>query len=154
MRYSLLEGLLGFWGGRRVDARIVGGLLKSQVAGVAIFDPRLRCVQANAEMARLAQTTPTEIVGRTIEQLLAGRRAEELTAIKRVMATGEPAHARIIEGEGLQLRVDYLPVGAGGSNDGVVVVAVDLTAQHRAEQALTERLSVAQLISELSASFI
>ena len=138
-----------------MDARIVEGLLASEVVGIAIFDPRLRCVQANGEMARLAATTPAAMVGRSLEEILGGRRADELSVIARVLATGEPALGRTIEDDGLHLRVDYQPLRAGGGRaDGLVILAVDLSAQRRAEHLLTERLAVAELISELSASFI
>ncbi len=155
MRYSLVESLLRFWGGRSVDARIVEGLLASKVVGIAIFDPRLICVQANAEMARLGRITPAEMVGRSLEAILGGRRRDELSVVARVLASGQPALGRTIDDDGMQLRVDYQPLrGAGGRAEGVVVVAVDMLPQRRAEQALTERLAVSELISELSASFI
>ena len=155
MRYSFLYRLLAFWGRRSVDARIVEGLLGSQVAGIAILDGGLRCVQANGEMARLASTTPSGLIGRNIEEILGGRRPDELAAMRRVLATGAPALDRSVDAEPLRLRVDYLPLGSdAGDGDGVVIVAVDLSAQHRAESALAERLITAELISTLSASFI
>ena len=97
MRYSLVESLLGFWGGRSVDARIVAALLKSRVAGIAIFDHQLRCVQVNAEMTRLAATTPDRFVGRTLGDIMGDSRTDELSAIAHVLSTGTPVHDRTIE---------------------------------------------------------
>ena len=155
MRYSLAESLLRFWGRRSVDARIVEGMLKSHVAGVAIFDQALRCVQANAELARLARTTPAQLIGRSLEQILGAQRSDELSAITRVLMTGVSVLDRIVQSETLKLRVDYLPLrGETTQPSGVVIVAVDLSAQRRVEAALAERLATSQLISELSASFI
>jgi len=156
MRYSFVESLLRFWGRRSVDARIGEGLFETQVAGIAIFDQGLRCMQANAELARLAQSTPAQLVGRTLESILSGQRADELSAISRVLKTGTPVLDRIIEEGALTLRVDYLPVRgeSAAAPVGVIVVAVDLGALRRAEAALAERLSTMELISELSTSFI
>ena len=138
-----------------MDARIVDGVFGTGVAGIAVFDQRLCCVQANAELARLARTTPTQLIGRSFQELLGGRRPEELAAITRVLATGAPLVDRSVETETLTLRVDYLPLrGDSPQPTGVMVVAVDLSAQRRAEAALATRLATSELISELSASFI
>ncbi|MGZ3428614.1 MAG: GAF domain-containing protein, partial [Polyangia bacterium] len=140
---------------RSVDARIVAALLKSRVAGIAIFDQQLRCVQVNAEMTRLAASTPDRFVGRRLDEILGNSRADELSVVTHVLSTGTPALDRTIESDELQLRVDYLPLnGDAGQPTGVAIVAVDLTALRRAEQELAQRLAVSELISELSASFI
>jgi transcriptional regulator with GAF, ATPase, and Fis domain len=138
-----------------VDARIVAALLKSRVVGVAIFDPHLRCVQVNAEMARLAATTPDRFVGRTLDEIMRHAKADELSTITHVLSTGNAALDRAVDAGELQLRVDYLPLpGEASAPAGVAIVAVDLSAQRRAENALAERLAVTELLSELSTSFI
>ncbi len=138
-----------------MEAPIVEALLKSHVGGVAIFDQQLRCVQVNAEMARLASIPRERLLGRTLGEILDGRRPDEHAAVANVLATGTPVVERTVEGPHLQLRVDYLPLrGESGGPPSVIVFAIDLSAQRRAEQALAQRLAVAELISEVSASFI
>jgi transcriptional regulator with GAF, ATPase, and Fis domain len=133
---------------------MIDALLTSEVAGIALFDEQEACVRANAAMSRLAGEPPLNMVGRTLQRLL-GKRVEELAVIRTVLRTRSPVYDRTIEGPGLQLRVDYLPVAApGGDADGVVIVAVDLSAQRRAESAVEEQLANARLISEVSAGFI
>ncbi|HEX6835448.1 MAG TPA: sigma 54-interacting transcriptional regulator [Polyangia bacterium] len=138
-----------------MDARIVEGVFGTGVAGIAVFDQTLFCVQANAELARLTETPLPQLVGHSFEDILGGRRPEELSAITRVLMTGAPLINRPVETETLTLRVDYLPLrGESPLPTGVMLVAVDLSAQRRAETALAARLATTELISELSASFI
>jgi transcriptional regulator with GAF, ATPase, and Fis domain len=155
MRYLLVESLLRFWGRRSVDARIGERLLDTQVAGIAIFDRELRCVQVNAELGRLAHKTPAQLIGLSLDAFLEGYHTDELAAVTRVLMTGTAVYDRIVETPTLKLRVDYVPVRAeDGRPAAVIIIAVDLTAQRRAETALAERLTTSELVSELSASFI
>jgi transcriptional regulator with GAF, ATPase, and Fis domain len=138
-----------------VDEPIDEALLGAQLVGIALFDARLRCVRVNEEMARLAATPADALVGRALAELLGPARHDELAAAAAALAPGAPVHGRIVENGGLHLRLDYLPIGRRDQPlAGAVIVAADLTAQRRAESALADGWSFAELISELSAHFI
>src|SRR5437879_1689502 len=122
---------------------MIDALFTSEVAGIAVFDEHQVCVRANAAISRLAGAPPLNLVGRTLERLL-HRHRDELSLIRSVFRTRAPVFGRVVEAPGLQLRVDYLP----GADGGAVIVAVDVSGQRRAEDAVDEQLGIARLISE------
>ncbi len=86
---------------------------------------------------------------------MARKYPQEVAAIRGVLERGEPALKRFIEGPITQTLVDFLPVrDTQGKVTHCLVVVHEITAQRQAERALAGRLTMGELISEISATFI
>jgi transcriptional regulator with GAF, ATPase, and Fis domain len=128
-------------------------LFGSEVVGIALFDTHMVCERANDRFAQLARNLAISPVGMNIRDM--GRRyPAEIEVMRGVLDTGQPALGRHVEGPTTQAVVDFLPVRAGDAVTHCLLVVHDITGQRQAERELARRLKMAELISELSATFI
>jgi transcriptional regulator with GAF, ATPase, and Fis domain len=129
-------------------------LFESETVAIALFDAQERCVRANRHMQELGAALATPFVGQTMEALTGTRAPGEASALRTVLGTGVAAHRRVFDGT-RRVLLDYLPIRDDDARvTGVAIVAVDTTEMRRIEQMLEQRLNIAELISEVSASFI
>jgi PAS domain S-box-containing protein len=128
--------------GRRTA--VLDALMAASPVGFALIDADRRFVQVNDALARLAGTTPAEVEGRPVADVL-----PELTSdhheFERVLHSGDSVTAVRLtsdpndptEGE-RAWRIDYRPVKVGDELIAVGCVVVDLTEQRRVERLRVE----------------
>lgn len=125
-------------------AALLDTLLGRAPVGFAYVDAQLRYVRVNDALAALAGHSPTEIIGRSVSEVLPELPQVEHT-LRRVIATGEPVTDIETSGEaGGEPGVErhwiqsYYPVrGHQGDVVGVGAVVVEITDRKRAEKRAT-----------------
>jgi PAS domain S-box-containing protein len=108
---------------------------------MAIVGPDLRVRQANQAMRDLNSLTSEQVAGKTLPELLPQVEPRAWRLIRRVLATGEPAHETEItsttraSGPGRRVwSVSHYPVrNRGGEIVAVGLIIVDVTEQRRTE---------------------
>jgi len=129
---------------RRADAQL-RHLIATAPAGFGIWDREFRCTTINDQLASVSGLTPSECIGRTVEEYSPARWQLIGDAYRRVLETGTPI-------TGLEVTA-VMPVGLGrlrtwmanvfptmvdGDVTGIGAVVVEISEQKRAER--VERL--------------
>ena len=146
-------------GGTDIAESLVDALFEANHAGMAVLDRDLRFVRVNERFARLTAVSAEEHLGRTpmetIPELPPERYVEALQhALDGASLAGLRVEGVIGEHDAFSAwDVSLLPLRSpGGGVAGVGVVAVDVTVQVRAEQALREREATLRVIVESAPS--
>ncbi len=121
-------------------------------------DGRYRYHRSNDAHARMHGTTPEALSGRALDDTVTPALAARLTALfDRVVGSGETLMNVEVEGETTGVgearnwMANYYPIaGAHGAERSVGVVALDVTAQRRAEEALRMSATRATYVSTLA----
>ena len=116
-------------------------------AGLALFDPGLRCVQLNGRLAEIDGLPPEAHLGHTPQAFIPNISDTVERSLRRVLETGEPVLDEEVSGEthaapGVRRHwlASYQPVrNAAGKVVGVSAAVLEITLRKHAEAALEER---------------
>jgi PAS domain S-box-containing protein len=125
---------------------LLDALFRTAPIGFAFLDRDLRYVRINERLAEINGRPTADHLGRTGREMVPELAEQAEPLLRRVLETGEPildvpvsAELPSSPGEVRHWRVSHYPVqDAGGAVIGVGVVAIETTAQVRAEAALRE----------------
>jgi PAS domain S-box-containing protein len=127
----------------RQSQEIVDAFFSSSTVGFAILDSQFRCTRYNDVFRRMTVVEGEVLAGRPVSQLL-GENGQRMDAVLReVLAAGKPVLDRELSsampGKPEEVRhwlVNYFPIREGSERFQVGIIAIDVTARHKAEDAL------------------
>jgi PAS domain S-box-containing protein len=126
--------------------------LRDAPVGIGLLDRKLRFVHLNHTLARMANRPAEELLGRSVDEVMAGIRPWQSEELRKVIETGEPATGLALSGASPAGAADlrhwstsYHPARTGeGEVFGVIVVASDVTDRQNAEQAAQQAQNEAE----------
>lgn len=128
---------------------------------VALIDANSKIVRANAELERLTLYRPGELVGAPIDTLAPAQDAVEHAGLASPLFSETSirfdATLRTRTGAAMMVRVDTVPMRAGGELEGVYVIARDVTREREIEfreGIQRERLRALSQITSVHASSV
>lgn len=130
------------------SAEVLAGLFEEAPVGIALLDPDLYVVRANAALARIAGRAAEQLRGLPVWEALPGVFGRRFDAGSRKVLAGGGAvtdlHLVLGEGEGQRhLSLACYPVHAGGRLAGVGVTLADVTERRRSEELTARLLAIA-----------
>ena len=122
---------------------------------VAIYDRDFRCLYMGGSIFDRLGWEPERVLGRTIDEALPPKVAESWAARLRAAVAGMPNEMTYTSEAGLDLEVKVVPLeGEDGEIDGVMTVCHDVSAAHRADEALRETQERLQAILDYAPAVI
>ena len=133
---------------QEIEVEVLQRLFEAAPLGIALLDPELRVLRANAELGRIAGSEPAEMIGRPVSEALPGVFGRRSDASSRaVLAGGAAVHDVHLslgpEDDRRHLQLGCYPVQVGGQLAGVGVVLEDVTARRRREELQHRLLAIA-----------
>jgi PAS domain S-box-containing protein len=129
---------------RRASEARLGAIFAQASVGLSEVEPGGRFLQVNDELCRILGRSREDMLGRTVTDVTyPDDIAPSLTAVARVVETGEPASfdKRYVRSDGTVVwansNITRLS-GTDGRPGNLIVVTIDLTARRQAEAALRE----------------
>ncbi len=128
----------------RRSQEIVDAFFLSSTVGFGILDSQFRYTRFNDVLPRMAGLNPADLVGKSASEVFGERGAQADSLLREVLRTNKPVFDREISGElpgtpgdVRHWLVNYFPIREDQSAFSQVgIIAVDVTARRKAEEAL------------------
>jgi len=127
--------------------------------GIVVQSNDGRLLRANVEFCRMFGYDPSEVLGRTLDELISsGEERAEANALSRHVATGGSFNVESVrrrkDGSLIDVSILGTPIQVEGGQVGVYVIYRDITKRKRAEQALVESEAKFRAVADTAASAI
>jgi PAS domain S-box-containing protein len=127
----------------RHSQEIVDAFFSSSTVGFGILDSEFRYTRFNDVLPRMAGLNHQELLGKSVSEVFGERGMRADTVLREVLLTGKPVLDREVSaelpgrpGELRHWLMNYFPIREDQNKAQVGIIAVDVTARRKAEEAL------------------